>query len=292
MSAPHAEAGLDVVVRFHDPRRLGELEQAVFSLVAQEYRPLRILLVLQRFSDEQAEAVRAALAPLLALPGAPALEILRYAAPEPADARSALVNTGFAAAAGRYLALLDYDDILYPEAYRLLVGRLQATGAAIAFAGILVRRAEVHPHFLHVLAAPQPFHGRGLGDLLRGNFCPIHSFVLDRSRVAPRELHFEENLTLEEDYDFLLRVCARHRADFGLLGTVIGEYFFKTDESNTLAGRSAPPPALAARAAAARAFIEGRKQLLPLSAEVQADLGLRPPEPGLTIAQFLARRAP
>lgn len=289
MSRPHAEAGIDVVVRFHDPARQNELERALLCLLAQQHRPLRVLLVLQRFTAAQKDALQQALDPLLALPGAPPLELLDFHAPEPADARSALVNTGFAAATGRYLALLDYDDILYPEAYRLLIAQLAASGAAIAFAGITVRRVDIHPLFPHVQAAPQPFHGSGLADLLRANFCPIHSFVVDRTRLDPAELRFEENLTLEEDYDFLLRVCARHRADFSLIHTQIGEYFFKTDNSNTLAGKT-PSPRLAARAAGAKQFIEGRKHLLTLASDVQAQLGINPPEPGLTIAEFLERK--
>jgi hypothetical protein len=51
----HVEAGLDAVVRFHDTARLNELGRAIFSLVGQSYRPLRILLALQRF-DAAAQA--------------------------------------------------------------------------------------------------------------------------------------------------------------------------------------------------------------------------------------------
>lgn len=292
MSPLHAGTGIDVIVRFHDPARQAELQRAVLSLVGQEHGPIRVLLVLQRFTDDAAAAVRAGLAPLLALPGAPELSILRFAAPEPPDARSALVSMGMAAATGRYLAILDYDDVLYPEAYRLLIDRLTKSDAAIAFAGIVVRHVDVHEFFPYIRGALQPFLGSRLSDLFRQNFCPIHSFVVDRSRVDEKEMRFEEELTLEEDYEFLLRICARHRADFSLIGIKIGEYYFKSDESNTLAGRASVSDRLRARVAEAQAFISGRRHLLRLSEPVQKDLGLPGFDPGLTVAGYLARPKP
>jgi hypothetical protein len=42
---------IDVVVRIHDAGRLQELSRCVFSLVSQTYRPLRIIIAAQRFSD-------------------------------------------------------------------------------------------------------------------------------------------------------------------------------------------------------------------------------------------------
>ena len=93
----HAGAGLDAVVRFHDMARLNELGRAIFSLVGQSHRPLRILLALQRFDAAAQDALREILTPLVAGSDA-VLELLNYDRPAPADARSELVNLGFAAA--------------------------------------------------------------------------------------------------------------------------------------------------------------------------------------------------
>src|SRR6185437_2963081 len=56
----------------------------------------------------------------------------------------------------------------------------------------------------------------------------------DRSRVSPDVLYFDETLCWEEDYDFLIRVCASACSDFGLRDTSVGEYYYKTDGSNTV----------------------------------------------------------
>jgi hypothetical protein len=285
-----ANEGVDVIVRFHSLGRIEELRRAVFSIVGQDLRPIRILLVLQRFSDADAAAVRAALAPLLALPDPPTLEILRYDAQEPVDARSALMNLGFAATTARHVALLDYDDVLYPEAYRLLSDRLRDSGAAIAFGQIGVTLVDVYAGFFHSYAHRHPFPGDSLIDLFKQNFCPIHSFMVDRTRVPPDELRFEPTLTIEEDYEFLLRVCSQVTSDFALVHTPVGEYYFKSDDSNTAAGRNCLPPEVMARIEAATRFNDGRRRLAMLSPVVQHQLGIQPYRPGLTIHRFLVER--
>ena len=279
--------GVDTIVRFHDSRRIDELERAVFSLVGQEYRPLRILLVLQRFSDSDVAAVEQRLAPLLGLPDHPQLTILRYQAPEPHDARSVMVNMGFKAATARYVALLDYDDVLYPEAYRMLVARLRESGAGIAFGGIGVKHVDIYDGFVHIVGAASPFDGSTLADLFRKNFCPIHSFVLDRSRVPLAEMRFDSALTIEEDYEFLLRICATTTADFSLIHSQIGEYYHKSDESNTTARKKNIPADLICRVDNAANFNEMRRRVMYLSSEVQKSLGLNEYDKNLTIRSFL-----
>lgn len=279
--------GVDVIMRFHDLNRTAELERALFSLVGQDFRPLRILLCLQRFSAEDEATLRERIAPLFQIPDAPELVVLRYDEPTPQDARSALINLGFAAATGRYVAILDYDDLLYPEAYRMLAARLEKTGAAIAFAGIGIRRVDVHADFTHINSAAVPFKGATLRDLFRQNFCPIHSFLVDRARVPASELRFEPMMTIEEDYEFLLRICAACPSDFGLIQTVVGEYFYKADLSNTIGMNTSLSDEMMARVRDAQAFNAARRGLCLLSVDVQQSLGLEPFDPRLTISRFL-----
>src|SRR5262245_10648992 len=226
---------IDCIVRFHDARRLVELKRCVFSLVGQTYRPLNIILTLQGFLAEELKATRQALEPMLTMPRAPTLTIVNLQEPSLEDGRAALLNLGLKTATGRYVGFLDYDDVLYPEAYELLVERLRVTEAGIAFAAVRVVEAQIHAHFVEVKKVlTAPFSGESLRDLFRSNFCPIHSYLLDRQQVPAHILRYDETLADEEDYDVLLRICAEVTSDFALIKTQIGDYYYKKDGSNAI----------------------------------------------------------
>ena len=280
---------IDVVVRFHDARRTQELSRCVFSLVSQTYRPLRIVIAAQRFSDEDVAAVRAALSPFVEGESEVDLAIVNWTATEPADARSVLLNLGVRAAEGRYLAYLDYDDALYPDAYELLIERLRKTGAAIAFACVRIMQLQVFDHFLYTARkVVPPFNGKTLMDLFHNNFCPLHSYVIDREQVAPELLSFNEDLLMEEDYDVLLRICARYTSDFALIDTAIGDYYYKTDGSNTVPTNGVLTPSSRERYKGVRLAIEHRKRTTVVSDVVQRTLGLTSSGP-MTVRDVLYR---
>ena len=279
--------GLDVVIRMHDPARLDELGRAVFSAALQEYRPLAIHVVCQRFGAEDVASVRAALAPMLAIVPEVALHVHDRGEAQPDDARAALLNRGIGAAAGRYLAFLDYDDLIYPEGYRVLIGELEASGAAIAFGGVLNTEIAAAGMVPITVTKRRVFEGEGLAQLLRSNFCPLHSFVLDRSRIRRADLVVDETLVALEDWELLLRLCAAYPSSFRLKDKIVGEYLFKDDGSNS--NPMAAAGSLADAWPAALAVVEARRATLVLGPAVQASLGVG--QPGLTVAEFLAGAA-
>ena len=282
---------IDTVVRFHDIRRLAELKRCVFSLAGQTYKPVRIILTLQRFDGAQIEAVERALEPLLEGGDAPQLALVNLTDPEPADARSVLLNLGVENATGRYLAFLDYDDVLYPEAYEMMIGRLRDTGAAIAFAKVRVMRIDVHGEFFYTRErVTPPYSGSDLLDLFHNNFCPLHSYVIDRSQVPAEMLRFVTTQTLEEDYDVLLRITAAHLSDFALVETELGDYYYKTDGSNTVpVNGGLVGEARLKFIREAKAAIEARRRGTIVAAAVQKSLGIRDPLQPRTIRQVLDR---
>jgi hypothetical protein len=258
------EHQVDCIVRLHDPKRLPELNRCVFSLVGQTHRPLNIILAVQRFSGSDIDAVRAELQPMLSFPDAPTLTIVNWQQPEPADARTELLNLGLSACTGQYVAFLDYDDVLYPEAYELLIERIIRARTAIAFASVRMLNADICDGFVYALSELTPtFHGENLHDLFRSNFCPIHSYLIDRSKIDGTLLYFDTILTWEEDYDLLLKICAAYESDFGALHKVIGDYERVT------------------------ALIEVRRRTTRVAPDVQLSLGLARPDPDLTIRGVL-----
>jgi hypothetical protein len=268
---------IDTIVRFHDMRRLPELDRCLFSLVGQTYRPLRAVIVVQRFTDDMIAALRCAIAPLFEGEEGAGYDIVNFTEPEPKDARSALMDLGIRSVQGRYFAFLDYDDTLYPEAYALLVERLTESGAGIAFASVRLMALDVFPAFIYTREKlARTFAGTTLLDLFQSNFAPLHSYVIDRSRLPYGALRAETARTLEEDYDLLLRVCAVTRSDFEMLGIQIGDYNFKSDGSNTVASEGQPRPEL--NYDEIKLTMELRRRTTKISKEVAQALDL----PGLT----------
>ena len=281
---------LDTIVRFHDLRRLKELDRCVFSLVCQTYRPLNIILAVQRFCEADVEAVRSALSPHIEGESGVTLEIVNFDKDKPEDARSALLNTGLQAARGRYLGFLDYDDVLYPEAYVLLTSRLQQSGAAIAFASVRVMQLNVYYYVLYGVEELNPFYrGSGLTDLFKSNFCPLHSYLMDRSQADQNTLHFDETMTMQEDYDFLLRFCAANVSDFALTDTLIGDYYYKSDGSNTVPTTGGLKGEELARFNAIVAAMEVRRRTTKVSDAVQRSLGIDDPDESATIRKVMDR---
>jgi hypothetical protein len=74
---------------------------------------------------------------------------------------------------------------------------------------------------------------KGLPDLCHKNFIPIHTYVIDRSRVNPRLLRFDESFSRAEDYIFLLGLAGEHTFNFTHLMAPVAEYRMRDDCSNT-----------------------------------------------------------
>jgi hypothetical protein len=223
---------VDTILRLHDATKLRQLSTALFALYTQHYQPVQPIIVLQNFSPAQVAAVRQTVAAFdWSTPRR--MPRMHNALVPSGDQRSKLLNEGLRLCTGRYLAFLDYDDVLYRHAYAYLVQRLCRTGAAVALARVYRKDVVPGTAFDYHFARSCPFQGRNRLDLFRSNFCPLHSYLLDRSLIPTEELWFDEALTRLEDYDFLLRICAQHPADFGGLDNFIGEYVVHSDGSNS-----------------------------------------------------------
>lgn len=227
---------VSVIVRFHDIARLGLLERAIQSLHAQSGMRVQPIVVAQRFSASEMVALLAAVDRQWFFDEHPSPVLLNLDDGRDNDARSDLLNLGIERhlkLGNRYLAFLDYDDIMYSHAYRTLAEALEASGAAVAFATVEVARVVALQDYEFVYELSKPYKGRNKIDLVANNFCPLHSYFLDTSRLQPEELYFRPELTRLEDYDFLLRVAGRNPCDFSKLNTTIGLYVMRNDGTNS-----------------------------------------------------------
>lgn len=248
------------IVRFHRRERLPLLAEAIASLSAQEWQDLEVVVTLQNpdrgLVGEVERIVRRQ-----PWPAPPRFQIIKVDVPPGVDGRSDLLNRGLALASGRFLAFLDDDDVVYPHGYATLVRQLLAGGRAVAVGGYcksyLRREAEGWRVMARESAAA---HDASRLTLFRYNFVPLHSYVIDRSRLGGYELYFDDELPPAEDYDFLLRLFAAFEPDFSRYDVAVCEY--RVHDLNSI-GRALDypderPPALSR----ALSLIEERKKTL------------------------------
>ena len=282
-AADFKKAGLDVIVRLHDIRRVPEFSRSLFSLVCSNYRPLHVQICVQRFSQRDLAKLHGVIQPLKAF-GCD-ISLHNFVRKSPKDARSELLNVGIKHSKGRYLAFLDYDDIIFPDAYGTLIEELKKSGAGIAFGGIEVSRVAMGENFSVVTSKVHPFEGKNIRDLLMTNFCPIHSYVLDRKFLAP--IKFKAHLTCLEDYYFLLQFCAKSRSSFAQIKKKVGCYNLKNDGSNTVIHTSEADDEKLTGWAHGRKAVAALKARTLLSRDVQKQAGLKRFDPKLTIGKYL-----
>lgn len=117
---------------------------------------------------------------------------------------SAARNRGLDGLACRFVAFLDADDILHPEAYKTLARAAEAGGTGAAYCGYEFLDADAEP-IGRETAASAPVVG--LDELLDWNRFVVHSQLLSRDLLGTER--FDETLTSSEDYDLWLRLAGR-----------------------------------------------------------------------------------
>lgn len=234
ISTPRDNDLVSFITRFHDIKYLDYLEEAGQSISQQGLRHAEWVIVTKNFTPALTEQLREGLQHL----GSASLNlrIENVICATGIDGRSKLLNKGLELAQGRFVSFLDYDDILESEYATALTDTLRYSTAAIAAGGCVqmlinaTTRAPLRPLGYYT-------DGHRLS-LFWNNFIPIHAFVVDRQKVPPELMYFDEELDRCEDYDFLIRISSRFEIDLSLLAYPLCVYRVRDDGSNTtLEGR-------------------------------------------------------
>lgn len=198
---------LSVVIRTQG-KRLHTLREALVSLHGQTDRDIEIIVVGHRLSppalkaverviDDQPTEMRNRSRLLLVNDGG----------------RTRPLNVGFAAANGRYISILDDDDIPFAhwvETFRTL--HEQAPGRLLRSSGVRqsVRSVTVQGHIgLRAEGSPKRIYPSSFDLLehLRANHTPPVTVAFPRGAFHDLGLRFDETLTTTEDWDFIMRVA-------------------------------------------------------------------------------------
>jgi 2-polyprenyl-3-methyl-5-hydroxy-6-metoxy-1,4-benzoquinol methylase len=228
---PEVRPFLSVITRTQG-RRLHALRETLLALYGQTDRDIEIIVVGHKLSPDGVKAVERVIEDQ---PKEMRTRTRFLRADSGGRARP--LNVGFTAATGRYIAILDDDDIPFAhwvETFRHLHERtpgriLRANGVRQTVRNITIEnhsalRAENAPTCVY----PSRFD---LFEHLRGNHTPPVTVAFPRGVFHDLDVRFDEALSTTEDWDYIMRVA--QFADVSSSAAVTSVYrWWDTDESS------------------------------------------------------------
>lgn len=180
--------------------RAGIIKRALDSVAAQNFKDFEVIVVDDGSTNDAAVVEKYS--------GLMRIRLIRH----PQNRGAAVArNTGIAAAAGRFIALLDSDDSWHPDKLACQVAALQGAAPDV--------RACATGYILHkgnreLTICPQPSPDRFKIEILFGcTISPGSTLLIDRPVFDQTGL-FDENLSRLEDWDWLLRFAEAYEIMF------------------------------------------------------------------------------
>ena len=214
---------VSIIMRTSQQKRLPLLKIALESIVANDYRPIEIIIVTQseqqsfidylqnickQFSVEQIQVKL----------------VINYTSK---DERAKNLNLGLNNAKGRYIGFLDDDDVFYEHHISSLVKKLNnSESVAWAYSQVAMSICTLDNDKVNIVSLNYPFQKDKftVEEILKDNFIPIHSYLIDRNKCNLDYIYFDESFPVMEDYEFLFRLL--HRGNPTFINEVTCEYRF------------------------------------------------------------------
>lgn len=221
---------ISVVIRFHDATQIKRLDKCLYSLLP-SIELIEIILVVQRFNKQELELIIALFNKL----NISHYKLLNVEDETPLDLRTRLLNVGLKSVDTKLVHFLDYDDVMLPHGYSLMSKRCISDNYSSGIYFFRVARAfyNIYGDYDFLTCIDSPYKGGSFSELIKDNFCPIHSYVYNADRLAVHNLLFDEAYSRLEDYDLLLRTIALENGNFSDVDKIVGLYNFRNDSSNT-----------------------------------------------------------
>lgn len=221
------------IIRTCNSKNFSLLKIAVESIIENNYRPIEICIIVQsldldffdqvclEFSSRDVSGI--------------AIKIIHNFTHN--DERAKNLNLGIRASTGRYLGFLDDDDILYPNHIFTLVSTLQESETSIwaytDYASVICDYDQ-EKDSINIVSKSTSTHTKNnfsLTKLCQNGFIAIHSYLIDRTKIEPDILRFNESLSVLEDYEFMLRLAKHHKPIY--IPEITCEYRHYTDFRNS-----------------------------------------------------------
>lgn len=224
------------IIRFHKAGDFNELVNALLCLQAMQDCIVTPLIAAQDLSDSQTQKLDSILDKLLWRNNI-APRVIHFDSPNGlSDLRSQMLNESLLLIETQYAAFLDYDDRLMPHAYSWLIERLKTTEKAVSYGRVY--RTDFSSRTGKLLQRNKTFeYGSTYEDFLERNHAPLHSFMLDLTRLNLQDIEYVNEQKYMEDYYLMLQLVSQENADWEGLRTnvYIGDYMHSVDRLHTLA---------------------------------------------------------
>lgn len=214
---------VSIIVRTNQKKRLPLLKNALLSIISNNYRPIEIIIVaqseledfIQKIQDISQEFTNEQ------------IQVRLIVNKTSEDERAKNLNLGINNAKGRYIGFLDDDDIFYRHHISSLVEKLNnSESVAWAYSQVAMSICTLDNDKVNIVSLNYPFQKDKftVEEILKDNFIPIHSYLIDRNKCSLDYIHFDESFPVMEDYEFLLRLLQHSNPTF--INEVTCEYRF------------------------------------------------------------------
>lgn len=225
---------VSTVIRFHSGADFDKLATALYCLGSMSGVIVTPIICCQNLTLDEQSQLSDLLESIRLIPSE-RIEIIHFRADAHQDLRTQMLNDGLKRVTTRYATFLDYDDRLFSHAYEWLVDRLEESAFAVSAARVYETSSKHSTGVMTTRRRSFEF-GSNFYDFIAKNFLPIHSFMLDLSKLTVEHIEYDEDMKFMEDYYLTLQVFNRTNTDWqGLAKNVyIGDYVHSS-EDQTLA---------------------------------------------------------
>ena len=161
---------------------------------------------------------------------------IKYIEHEKNRGMAAARNTGIKIARGKYIALLDDDDLFYPNHLKVAMAQLCGDTPVIYTDAIRATYRKVNDSY-QLIGKKVPYSIDFEKDnLLVGNISPINCFVFEKEKALQAGL-FDETFTALEDWEFFVRLS--EQCKFKHIAKVTAQVNWRTDGTTVTSSRGA-----------------------------------------------------
>ncbi|UHD45082.1 glycoside hydrolase family 99-like domain-containing protein [Aureimonas altamirensis] len=224
------------VVRVHTKSDLQLLRRALSCLCVMRNCLSIPMIAAQDFLPSQVDQLDEIIAGLPWREGCTPIVNQYFSEDSKGDLRSKMLNESLKSIRDGYAGILDYDDLLFSNAYSWLIDRLTTTGKAVSFGRVY---SSLYLNQRSLIIARQKIYTSRVdyAGFVNNNHAPNHSFLMDMSRIDMTSTIYYPDQKYMEDYFLLLQVFGDSNTDWDSLSAdyYVGDYIHSIDRVQTLA---------------------------------------------------------